>query len=300
MLDYGSFLREERERLGILQKELAEGICHKDTISRIENGSQIPSAALFVLLAEQLGVSGYSYGELFSGGTVQILQLRWEIIERLNMLRLDDIPQLLEEYRCVSGDSGWDEQFFTFARGWYFYLVTGDHDAFLEDCYRALFARLPELRLEEISGFRLLQGDCRILNAMALGMQQDARIERGTAILNQLILNQKARAKTSFKYWENLAILYHNSAICEKDAFFDHAQRHMRMAENAVMRSGNPLLTLRIMRSKKLYFSGGSDESRNHREATLLKLFFHKVNKILGIYEDFWQFLQERAFLYIL
>lgn len=55
----GDTLRQLRRQKGLSQEELAEGICSTVSISRIENGNQIPSQPVLEALLEKLGTGLY-------------------------------------------------------------------------------------------------------------------------------------------------------------------------------------------------------------------------------------------------
>lgn len=51
---FGEEIRRVRLERGLTQERLSEGICSPSTLSRIENGSQVPSRRTFQLLMERL------------------------------------------------------------------------------------------------------------------------------------------------------------------------------------------------------------------------------------------------------
>lgn len=55
----GEVIRSLRKRAHMTQEELAEGICSSVSISRIENGNQMPSSAVLEALLARLGTSTY-------------------------------------------------------------------------------------------------------------------------------------------------------------------------------------------------------------------------------------------------
>ena len=55
----GDTLRELRKQKRLSQEDLAEGICSTVSISRIENGNQIPSQPVLEALLEKLGTGLY-------------------------------------------------------------------------------------------------------------------------------------------------------------------------------------------------------------------------------------------------
>lgn len=52
--NFGEIVRRKREELGLSQEDLAQGICSSGTLSRIENGSQIPTRNHFERLNQRL------------------------------------------------------------------------------------------------------------------------------------------------------------------------------------------------------------------------------------------------------
>ena len=66
---FGAFVAEERKRLGLTQKELAERLYLSDkAISKWERGLSLPDVALLIPLAETLGVT---VTELLEGRRIQ-------------------------------------------------------------------------------------------------------------------------------------------------------------------------------------------------------------------------------------
>lgn len=53
-LDIGRIIKERRKELNITQEELCDGICEPVTISRIENGKQLPSTNHLKAILERL------------------------------------------------------------------------------------------------------------------------------------------------------------------------------------------------------------------------------------------------------
>ena len=63
---FGDAIRKIRIERGLTQERLAEGICSPSSLSRIENGGQVPSRKTFQLLMERLDGPGYSYAHFLS------------------------------------------------------------------------------------------------------------------------------------------------------------------------------------------------------------------------------------------
>lgn len=61
----GDTLRQLRRQRGLSQEELAEGICSTVSISRIENGNQMPSQQVLEALLEKLGTGLYQICDVY-------------------------------------------------------------------------------------------------------------------------------------------------------------------------------------------------------------------------------------------
>lgn len=61
----GEIIRTLRREAGLTQEELAEGICSPVSISRIENGNQMPSSMTLDRILEKLGAGSYQLCNIF-------------------------------------------------------------------------------------------------------------------------------------------------------------------------------------------------------------------------------------------
>ena len=196
--DYGTFIRREREFLGMRQRELADGICTIATISRIENGSQTPTPVLFKLLLERLGVSGFSYEDFFEASSLHLLNLQKRIMACLDKKDLDSLPLLLGEYHDLAKRNCWEEQFFQFAKGWYLFLLDGNGQRFLEVCEEAMRVMRPGYRLcDDLSKANLMQNERGISRRLRGGISLCFAITRqsvkGKASRSALFIISAAR-----------------------------------------------------------------------------------------------------------
>lgn len=64
-LSLGEIIRALRKRAGISQEELADGICSTVSVSRIENGIQMPSETVLHQLLERLGTTTYRLCDIY-------------------------------------------------------------------------------------------------------------------------------------------------------------------------------------------------------------------------------------------
>ena len=68
MQSLGEKIRQARREKGLTQEQLAEGICSPITVSRIENGHQMPSKAILDALLSRLHSSVYQLCNVYYQG----------------------------------------------------------------------------------------------------------------------------------------------------------------------------------------------------------------------------------------
>lgn len=80
----GEYIKRRRQELGLLQKDVCEGICEPATLSRLENGKQTPSRNMVNALLERLDLPADRYFGLLRDNEAEIENLQEDIIA-LNM-----------------------------------------------------------------------------------------------------------------------------------------------------------------------------------------------------------------------
>ncbi len=86
-LSLGEYIKQERIRQGITQEQLCEGICEPITISRMENGKQIPSYTRICTFLQRLGLPDDQYFALLNQNELEIKTLQDEI--RADIVRFE-------------------------------------------------------------------------------------------------------------------------------------------------------------------------------------------------------------------
>lgn len=298
MIDYGTFIRRERERLGMTRNDFASGICQIKTLARIEKGEQSPSPEQFRLLVEKMGVTGFSYTDCSMASSIRIMELERDILRLMDGRRIDELPEMLGEYQSISDGSIRCNNFYGYARAYYFMLVDDDKEAFLASCDELVDIGRPSSgKPWDCSGKTFLQGEFRILNAAAMVMAEGSEPLDGIALFNQLIISQKLGRDLLPSYWINLAILYNNAAIAEKKEFPKEAKEHIDKAQEASVRAGDMVLAVRIRRTRFILFNDEPSGRNKKVYALLLKRMYKTVNDVFGIYESFWDFLIEPCYI---
>ena len=99
----GDCIREQRERLGVTQEELCEGICSVPTLSKIENGRQGMRLNQYIAIMERLGLPVEPLGVRVTNDEMYWYNIKREIRHRLASQK-EDVEELLDELKnCPIG-----------------------------------------------------------------------------------------------------------------------------------------------------------------------------------------------------
>lgn len=79
-ISFGEYIKRERMKQGITQEMLCEGICETITVSRMENGKQMPSYSRIQAFLQRLGLPDDRYLALLGPKEMEIKTLQDEIL----------------------------------------------------------------------------------------------------------------------------------------------------------------------------------------------------------------------------
>lgn len=141
----GDFIRETRERRGYTQEELCYGICSVPSLSRIENGAQVPGSRRLDALLQRLGCGNQVFNEFVSKEETKIYELTKNIRRAIMDENIEELKRgLLDIEPLLKNKSKFDIQYFLFAKGMLSYLNKGSREDVLEIYMEAIHITLPE------------------------------------------------------------------------------------------------------------------------------------------------------------
>lgn len=195
----GEIIRKNRMAQGLSQEKLCEGICDPATLSRIENGVQMPSRNRAVTLLQRLGLSADRYYMMISKydadiDTFQTSLIRYNIqYERAQVAdkaaikecALENLKKLEE---IVKNNDHYTQQFILRSK-----VLLGKDDgrsygveeqlALLMDAIRLT---LPGFSLEKIRQFRYSLEEIKIISLIALTYGKTDQPQKSIKILADL------------------------------------------------------------------------------------------------------------------
>lgn len=195
----GEYIKQERRKQGITQEQLCSGICEPITISRMENGKQMPSYSRIRVLLQRLGLPDERFYALLSKHELEIKTLEDEIradVIRFERASPEDRPRIqaaglqkLEELEKLSEpDDRIIHQYIIGKR-----VTLGKPDGpycpeeRLELLMEALRLTVPNLDLEELNLGLYSMEETTLLNQIAITYSQIGQPKKSVDIYRQLL-----------------------------------------------------------------------------------------------------------------
>lgn len=112
VLQFGYIIQKRREELGLSQEDLADGICSVPTLSRLENGTRMPTQDNFEMLLQRLGLSDIITNNYVDKKTLRLHELKFNIRQAI-INKEDEIGKnLLEDFKnSLEKPTAIDKQF---------------------------------------------------------------------------------------------------------------------------------------------------------------------------------------------
>lgn len=311
----GEFVKERRLELQITQEELAAGLCTPGTISKIENGSQMPSELILQPLLERLGVSGFSYWNYYDEIALEKAQLKQNVLESIKFMQYDSVEQKMNRlYRlCYENDpSGMQFYFYVFLLWEY---ANRCHREYIQKMKprmnrSASWALLPtEMEIYSVSvdtkkEFRdrawklfymtnpmpknghkwnlqmVTQTEMLLFNAIALSyIKEDPK--KTLEMLFQLLQIQKIRLKMNGEYWKDRGALNNNIAIALfRLKKYEQALAYCRSAYTYIEKGGGILLLLSLLRTEMLIYMKLKDREKMIEKKMIARNLFEIIPEL--------------------
>lgn len=166
----GDMIYETRTKRGYSQEEVSYGICSTSSLSRIENGQQVPSKRMFDALMQRLGASESIYSAFISKEDMELYRLTQQLIWKLERLDFQNMNALLEEIeKRIDGQNTLDQQYVLFAKANILLEEKGDSAEAERLLLDAIHITIPDFDVGKGVKRRLLTfNEITIINSLAL------------------------------------------------------------------------------------------------------------------------------------
>lgn len=169
---FGQEIRRLRVEKKMTQEQLADGICSTATLSKIENGGQVPSRQTFRLLMERLGEPGYSYAHFYTIREYHFYLLTCEMMDAIAADAVEQVDEKLWQMQQFLGDENVImQQIYRMARQIWYHMCGMNHQDYEKQCMDIFHMRRPACSLaDEIPHMVLDFVEIWVVNNVAVGL----------------------------------------------------------------------------------------------------------------------------------
>ena len=288
----GDTIRLLRKRANMTQEELAEGICSPVSVSRIENGVQMPSGNILEALLEKLGSNTYQLCNIYYKTDQQIkFDEQSENIERL--IQTGQIEQAEEQIKLMKNDipeSAECFQSYLMSKATIELKYKKQPQSAIKLLEEALRMTKPSFLLDDFRGILLTVNEANILNLMLVAMYEQEWTRKAIQIGTELVFSLKKHNSTLKEYQVMLLNASMNLAQCmSKENRYEEALEYIEEAENMSINGIEQIFLPEIEYIKAtLYFSlGRKKECRDILCSVIPYMELIKKDDIANVARDF-------------
>lgn len=211
---YNTLIKTLRKQRKLTQVQLSDGICTKDTLSRIERGERLPNWFTFERLLTRLGENPHKYyTSIASPDEKETIDIQAELSKLLYHREYERLEERIKEVElkpCLQNKFSM-QLLYTNKAAYYISLYKNEHTAY-DYIIKALNLTLPEFEVGKIDTYLLGSSEILALNTLAVIMDKMNGIEAATEILLKLkasldtnVLDEEEKMKSYTLILSNIA-----------------------------------------------------------------------------------------------
>jgi len=245
----GNTIRELRKEKNLTQEELADGVCSVVSMSRIENGVQMPSAKVLEKLLDKLGSSIYGLCRVYHDNS--ILSQKTKELERiLDEFQSGRISSVEDEIQKLEIDNGDVEckrlvEFTKIVAVFY----KGEADDKLKNTLIDIIKyTINDFDISKIDEYLLNQIDINALILLAAIYYAMGDIDTAIDISNRLYENlDKQESNLKSRIVSKINILFNLTQYFEAKKDYTGAYKYIELLEKEMLKSGEYILQVETM-----------------------------------------------------
>lgn len=185
----GECIKQRRLDLGLSQEQVCDGICEPMTLSRLENGKQIPRRNRINAIMQRLGLPDDRYFALLSKNELEMEALQKEIVACNATEKISEGFEKLAQFEKLAGpDDQIAKQFALRSRevlGCLARQYTPQERINL--LMQAIRLTIPRFDLDEIERFLYSTNEIKIINQIGMAYSDDGQNKKAAEIYYQLL-----------------------------------------------------------------------------------------------------------------
>lgn len=262
----GEIIRSLRKRAHMTQEELAEGICSPISVSRIENGTQMPSNTVLEALLSRLGTSTYQICNIYYQTDKQLAfgQEADRVAELLRSGQLSEAKDKLAALEISAYSDSVNMQYYLLLSATIMLYEEMDSEKVLSILYKAIEITKPSIDFLDFRNELLTVREANILNIIAVALFRSNEIIRAIHLGEELYCSLKKHVSAISGY--NLLrvnVVFNLAQYMEKEHRYKEALMYCQEAESLSMNSQEQMLLPEILflKAKALHLQGNDEES---------------------------------------
>lgn len=261
----GDIIRDLRKRKQMTQEDLADGICSPVTISRIENGNQMPSSKVLEMILSKLGTSTYEICNIYYKSDQQ---MRFEekagyVAQLLKQGQIVAAKELLGELAKELNDNDICEQYYGLLEISLMIYENVVPELIIENCKRILNITKKNFDYANYNVGLLTSREANIVSLLIIGLYKNKQIDEAIA-LSEKLLKSLEKHKNSLKDYGliRLNVMMNLSQCMESEGRYSEAFDVISVAEQmSYTLSEYTLLPEILFLKAKLYHCLGDNDS---------------------------------------
>ncbi len=288
----GEMIRSLRKRAHMTQEELAEGICSPVSVSRIENGTQMPSNSVLEALLDRLGTSTYQICNVYYQTDRQLAFDR-EADQAAEFLRAGRLPQAKEKLAVLEKTAMSDPvnmQYYLLLEAAVMLSEGADRQKAMSSLHRAIAITKPSLDLDDVRNALLTVREANILNLIAVLLFQSGEIRRAIHLGEDLYVSLKKHISAVSGYrLLQVNVAFNLAQYMEKEHRYQEAFLYCQEAEDLSMNSQEQMLLpeIQFIKAKILHLLGDDAESSAILKAVIPYMELVKKSEFAAMARDY-------------
>lgn len=270
----GEIIRSLRKRAHMTQEELAEGICSPISVSRIENGTQMPSNTVLEALLSRLGTSTYQICNIYYQTDKQLAFAR-EADQAAELLRAGRLAEAKDRLTVLEKNADSDAvnmQYYLLLSAAVTLYEETDMEKVLSVLYKAIELTKPALDLQDFRNELLSVREANILNVIAAALFRSDEAVQAIHLAEELYCSLKKHVSAVAGYrLLQVNVAFNLAQYMEKEHRYREALIYCEEAEELSINSQEQMLLPEILfaKAKLLHLQGNDGESCNILKAII-------------------------------
>lgn len=270
----GEMIRSLRKRNHMTQEELAEGICSPISVSRIENGTQMPSGTVLEALLSRLGTSTYQICNIYYQTDKQLSFSR-EADRVAEMLRIGELTEAKAELfklREAAKEDPVNMQYYLLLDATAMLYEDDSMEEVLTALQKALTITKPAFDFLDFQNELLTLREANILNVITVALFRSKETIKAIHLGEMLFLSLKKHESNVSGYaLLKINLAFNLAQYMEKEHRYAEFLAYCQEAEALSMNSQEQLLLpeIQFIKAKAFHLQGEDDESRRILKAVI-------------------------------